>query len=73
MMNQLFDKNMVLATIASFQTPYRKEHKVEDIYEAVSALPTAQPDYTMQCSFCDMSICTLKDRPCSRKVVKDNE
>jgi len=71
-MNQLFDKNMVLATIASFQTPYRKEYKVEDIYEAVSALPTAQPDYTMRCSFCDMSICTLKDRPCSRKVVKEN-
>lgn len=24
-----------------------------------------------QCNFCSMSICTLKDRPCSRKVVKE--
>lgn len=40
--------------------------------KAIKAVPSAQPYYTMRCSFCDMSICTLKDRPCSRKVVKEN-
>ena len=42
-------------------------HLVRDI------APSAQPDYTMRCSFCSMSVCTLEGRPCSRKVVKEGD
>ena len=38
--------------------------------ETLEYVPTAQPEHIVQCNFCNMSICTLKDRPCSRKVVK---
>ncbi len=37
----------------------------------IKYLPPAQPERKMQCNFCNMSICTLGDRPCSRKVEKN--
>jgi hypothetical protein len=36
-------------------------------------LKSAQPEKKMQCNFCNMSICTLEDRPCSRKVKKNEK
>lgn len=38
-------------------------HLVRDI------APSAQPEHTMRCKYCDMSICTLEDKPCSGKVM----
>ena len=32
---------------------------------------SAQPERKMRCNFCNMSICTLEGRPCSRQVVKE--
>lgn len=57
---------------------YNDEDEIDErnqwrrIVKAINVIPSAQPYYTMRCSFCDMSICTLKDKPCSRKVVKEN-
>lgn len=39
--------------------------------QAIMDLPPAQSERKMRCNFCNMSICTLEGRPCSRQVVKE--
>ncbi len=40
--------------------------------DIVREIISAQPERKMQCNFCNMSICTLEGRACSRQVVKND-
>lgn len=41
----------------------------EQIANLIDSMPPVQPEHTMRCKYCDMSICTLEDKPCSGKVM----
>lgn len=48
-MAEYIDKQTALEIIASFRTPYRKEVRVEDVYDAVSKVKSVE---IIQCKDC---------------------
>ncbi len=48
-MAEYVDKQTVLNIIASFRTPYRKEVRVEDVYDAVQKAETVEIIHCKDC------------------------
>ena len=47
----------------------KADEDIRNLLDELETLPSVQPEHTMRCKYCDMSICTLEDKPCSGKVM----